>query len=424
MYAQLRGVDRFRDRGDPHFGHGDSVRTVLAGQGPHGPSVLGVGLGTNHHIVVVNGFDQLIECGAQSLGNGHQLVQGDTPVTGFDAAERGGTQIAAGCESIEGPPTCGSQALDALSNDTIEIDFLRHAQECMPLPHEVRTVEAMTHDHHHHAGAHHGNNHGTADILDLDAEVLQTFTREVLDWVTPSAGTPRTIVDLGSGTGTWTLSLAEHFTDATVTAVDVSEDMLARTRTKADERGLTDRVRTAAADLDAELPDIHADLFWAALSLHEVTESDRLLRDVFAATRPGGAFTIIEMEAPPTFLPHDIGVGRPGLEVRIREAMDKARGNMPLHPDWGPRLEEVGFESAGIQSFTIDPAPPYPESVVRYADTYLRRVRPVIDGKVSAEDLSTLDALLADDGQHSLRHRQDFEIRGSRTVWVARKPKE
>lgn len=342
-------------------------------------------------------------------------------MTGFDAAERGGTEVTAGSECIEGPAACGSQTLDPLPNDTIEIRFLRHAQDCMPLPHPLGTLENISHDHNHHAG---NNHHGTADLLDLDAEVLQTFTGQVIDWVAPLAGTPRTIVDLGSGTGTWTVSLAEHFADATVTAVDVSEDMLARTRTKADEQGLADRVHTAAADLDAGLPDIHADLFWAALSLHEVTESDRLLRNVFAATRPGGVFTVIEMEAPPTFLPSDIGVGRPGLEVRIREAMDDARGNMPLHPDWGPRLEQVGFESAGTQSFTIDPAPPYPESVGRYADTYLRRVRPAIEGKLSSEDLSILDALLADDGRHSLRHRQDFEIRGSRTVWVVRKPKE
>lgn len=297
----------------------------------------------------------------------------------------------------------------------------------MPLQHGTDTVEDMNHSHRHHdhhRGGHHGkNHHGTAELLDLDAEVLQAFIDEVIDWVAPLAGTPRAVVDLGSGTGTWTVALAQRFADATVTAVDVSEDMLTRARAKADEQGVGDRVHTVLADLETGLLDVHAEMFWAALSLHEVTEKDQVLRDVFAATSPGGVFAVIEMEAPPTFLPEDIGLGRPGLELRIRDAVEAARGGVPLHPDWGPRLEAVGFESVGERSFEIDPAPPYPESVARYADTYLRRVRPGLENTLSAEDLSTLDALLGD-GPHGLRHRQDFEVRGSRTVWVVRRPKE
>lgn len=285
----------------------------------------------------------------------------------------------------------------------------------MPFRHIVGTVEDMPHDHAH---------HGIADLLDLDAQVLQTFTGQVIDWVAPFARTPRTIVDLGSGTGTWAVALAEHFADATVTAVDMSEEMLARTRTKADDRGVIDRLRTVQANLDSGLPDLASDLSWAALSLHEVKEPEQVLRHVFAATRPGGMFAVIEMEAPPTFLPTDIGLGRPGLERRIGEAVHNARGGVPLHPDWSPRLEEAGFDSVGTRSFTVDPAPPYPDSVARYADTYLRRVRPGVDDKLNAEDLSTLDALLAHDGPHSLLRREDFEVRGSRTVWVARRPTE
>lgn len=103
MHTQLRDIYRPHHRSDPHLGYGDPVRTALAGEGPYRPAVLGVGLGTDHHIVVIDSFDQLIEGGAEGLGDRHQLVEGDASVAGFDAAQRGGAQVATGSKCVEGP---------------------------------------------------------------------------------------------------------------------------------------------------------------------------------------------------------------------------------------------------------------------------------------------------------------------------------
>jgi SAM-dependent methyltransferase len=276
---------------------------------------------------------------------------------------------------------------------------------------------------HHHLGGRQGHDHeaGLADLLDLDAEVLGSYLDEVTEWVGQHApDDPRTVVDVGAGTGTGSLALARRFRAAEVIAIDRSALMLERLRAAALGTGLTDRLRVVQADLDVAWPGIGAtDLVWAASSLHEVTDPDRVLRDVYAALNPGGLLVVIEMDALPRFLPDDIGLGRPGLESRCHEAL--ARANWNSHPNWRPHLERIGFEIAAQRSFTIE-ASPAPPSTGRYAHTYLRRIRSALDGQLATDDRGTLDHLLADDNPDAVLHRRDLTIRGSRTAWAARRP--
>jgi hypothetical protein len=53
--------------------------------------------------------------------------------------------------------------------------------------------------------------------------------------------------------------------------------------------------------------------------------------------------------------------------------------------------------------------------------TYLRRVRPRLDGRLGDEDLATLDLLLADGGPDSILERGDLRVTGSRRGWLVRK---
>src|SRR5580693_10213715 len=71
------------------------------------------------------------------------------------------------------------------------------------------------------------------DLLDLDGEVLHDYWSAALDWVSSAAGGARLLVDLGAGTGTGALGLAERFPAAAVIAVDVQPGALARLRDKA-----------------------------------------------------------------------------------------------------------------------------------------------------------------------------------------------
>ncbi|WP_051830569.1 class I SAM-dependent methyltransferase [Streptomyces violens] len=292
------------------------------------------------------------------------------------------------------------------------------------------------HEHHaaeHDTSAHDASEHGepfVAELLDLEGEVLHAHLTEVTgrlaDLTAESAEDRpvRRILDLGSGTGTGTFALLRRFEDAEAIAVDASPRLLQHLRGRARELGVADRVRTVEADLDAAWPDFGGvDLVWAAGALHHMSDPDRALREAFAALAPGGLLAVIEMAGVPYFLPHDLGIGRPGLEARCRAALASVHAEtMPhLGADWGPLLSRAGFTDEAERPYTVELVPPLPAATGRYARAVLGRMRTALDGRADADDLATLDALIDSDGPHSVLHRDDLAVRTERTVWTARR---
>lgn len=275
----------------------------------------------------------------------------------------------------------------------------------------------MTAHHAHHPEAHrHESAH--ADLLDLDAEVVGHLD-DLTAWVAQHAEVvPRTVVDVGAGTGTGTLALARRFEDARLVAIDSSPEMVEHLRAAVLREGLGDRVRAVQADVDAGWPAVGTvDLAWAASSLHHLEHPDRVLRDLRAAIDPAGLLVVVEMDGMPRFLPHDLGVGRPGLEDRVRTAM--AQDHWNAHPDWAGHLERAGFTVLEERTWTWVRQPASP-AAHRYAHGVLSRVRTGLADRLGAEDLDTLDRLLADDAPESLLHRRDLVVRAGRTTWAAR----
>lgn len=273
------------------------------------------------------------------------------------------------------------------------------------------------HTHRHDDG--HDHEPALADLLDLDAEVLGAYLDEVTGWLGRHApAAPRTIVDAGAGTGTGSLALARRFDTARVVAIDRSTTMLERLRATAREQGVADRIDVVQADLDAPWPEAGTavDIVWAASSLHEVADPDRVLREAHAALEPGGLLVVVEMDDLPRVLPDDVS-GRPGLQARCLAAL--AAANWNSHPDWRPHLERAGFQIAAQRGFAVESQSP---SAGHYAHTLLSRMRPALDGRLDTADLDALDRQLADGSPDAIRHRRDLTVRGSRTAWAARRP--
>jgi SAM-dependent methyltransferase len=290
-----------------------------------------------------------------------------------------------------------------------------------------------THAHHdHHAHSDHAHRHAGAaeddytDLLDLDAEVLRDYWSAALDWVRDAAaGTARTrLLDLGAGTGTGAIGLAQRFPDAEVVALDVSPASLAKIAAKAAAAGLVARVHPVEADLDVGWPDLGTlDLTWASASLHHMADPARVLRDALNATRPGGLIAVSEFSRQLLFLPDDLGFGRPGFEGRITDLLGHAYAEeMPtLGSEWAPRLTDAGWTVVAEQDFPVDQDPPTHPSAGRYARAWFARLSDGLADRLEPDDQATLAALLDEDNPRSLVNRTDLHIRGGRTITTARR---
>jgi SAM-dependent methyltransferase len=101
------------------------------------------------------------------------------------------------------------------------------------------------------------------------------------------------VLDLGCGFG-WFCRYAVEEGAASVTGIDISENMLARARS-----GNTDpRITYRHADLEGlELDPLSFDLVYSSLALHYIERLDALLAEVAKTLRPGGRF-VFSVEHP------------------------------------------------------------------------------------------------------------------------------
>ncbi len=277
----------------------------------------------------------------------------------------------------------------------------------------------MTHSHTHSPGADSPGAHAhLAEMLDLDAEVLHEYHRDVITWVGSLVPDRPRIVDLGAGTGTGSTALARHLPGAEITAVDRDESMLEHLRERVAALGLADRIRAVQADLDQPWPGLGpADVVWASAAMHHMADPADAVRQAFAALRPGGLFAITELDSIPRFLADPPGAA---LEDRCHALLDARRteAGLHMHEDWGARLAAAGFAIEAARQFDIELRPPLPAAATRYAQVSMERMRHGLEGRISAEDAAALGRLVADlDGG-----RGDLAVRATRMVWLARRP--
>lgn len=279
---------------------------------------------------------------------------------------------------------------------------------------------------HSHDHSHAGNHEATAEMLDRDALVMKTYLAEVMEWVhARTSGTTVTrILDVGAGTGVGTVALAERFAGAHVVAADISQHMLHRVSARAAEVGVAEQVSTVQLDLTAELPQLGLfDLVWSSVALHEVPDSESVFTKLFAVLKPGGLIVVVEMDAPPRFLTNGSSRDSGGaLEERIHELLDEKRSPAHDHPDWSDGLERAGFASIQKRHFSVDETLAPDAAGGRYAQAYLRRLRPFVTPRLDASETELFEELLADSGPLSLRRRNDLRLRAGRTAWEAVRP--
>jgi trans-aconitate 2-methyltransferase len=101
---------------------------------------------------------------------------------------------------------------------------------------------------------------------------------------------PRTIVDLGCGTGNLTRLLARRWPEASVVGLDHSPEMLAEAA--AGEQREPSAIRWVQADLRHWQPDHAPDLLFSNATLHWVPDHAALFPKLLASITPGGALAV------------------------------------------------------------------------------------------------------------------------------------
>ncbi len=107
-----------------------------------------------------------------------------------------------------------------------------------------------------------------------------------------SAG--QTLADIGCGTGLFTFPAAEIADGAAVYAVDVSADMLADVRAKADAQGVTTIQTIQSGPYDFKLPEGSADFILLCAVLHEIDDPSRFSTEARRIAAPGATIAVID----------------------------------------------------------------------------------------------------------------------------------
>jgi release factor glutamine methyltransferase len=143
-------------------------------------------------------------------------------------------------------------------------ELVRRRAQGEPLQHLLGTVEFC----------------GLTFRCDKRALVPRPETEELVEIVKSEVGNQKSqVLDVGTGSGVIALSLAAAFPEATVHAVDVSEDALALARENAEQLGLTDRLSFFSSDLLESVTDVY-DLIVANLPYVAHGERATLAREV------------------------------------------------------------------------------------------------------------------------------------------------
>lgn len=238
----------------------------------------------------------------------------------------------------------------------------------------------------------------------------------------------RVCVDVGCGAAGMALALAAVRPEARVVAVDAEPAVVDLARERAREAGLAIEVAVAEVDRPGSLAEAvrsPADLVWARGVVHHVADQQAALDELASLLAEGGRLAVDEGGLQPQFLPWDLGVGRPGLELRLAEAGSRFKEAMrgehrgrPLPYGWNVALEKAGLsEVRTLSEAVIKPAPLEGadlEAALRALTAWVGWREDFLD----AEDRAAWKALLDAGDPHWLGGRRDLHHMEIRSVYV------
>ncbi|MCX4471363.1 methyltransferase domain-containing protein [Micromonospora sp. NBC_01655] len=250
----------------------------------------------------------------------------------------------------------------------------------------------------------------------------------------------RLAVDVGCGAAGMALAVARMMTCGRVVAVDAHPAVLdaARDHIRAEWSDPRVRVEALRAAIPADTAALRetlgapADLVWASAAVHHVADQQAAVTALAGLLAPGGRLALAEGGLPEHHLPWDVGLGEPGLEMRLNAAQDcwfaQMRAGLPdsrrMPYGWTEALRQAGLSPVTTRT-TLDEQPPPLPDIVRRAvlEAPAGRVgRMRTTGLLTATDLDAWNRLLDPTDERWLGDRDDLFRLSARSVHLGVRP--
>jgi SAM-dependent methyltransferase len=244
----------------------------------------------------------------------------------------------------------------------------------------------------------------------------------------------RLALDVGCGGAGMTLAMAQAMTEGRVLAVDGDEAVLraARERVRTEWTDARVTIDVMQADLDHGIDAEPADLVWASASVHHAGDQQATVTSLARLLRPGGRLALAEGGLPSRHLPWDVGVGEPGLEIRLEAAQDRwfaamragLPGSVPMPYGWTEALRRAGLAEPATRTTLIEAPTPLSETDRAHAVASLAtRVGWLREANMlHAGDDDAWTVLLDPEHESWIGRRDDLTDLSARSVHVAVAP--
>ncbi len=249
----------------------------------------------------------------------------------------------------------------------------------------------------------------------------------------------RLLADIGCGGGGMAAALAASAGPrARVVAVDGDDEVLAAARQHLEGVGLGSRVELAKAQVTGDPAELRAalgesaDLVWASAVVHHSGDQQAAVDALATLLAPGGRLALAEGGLRARHLPWDVGVGSPGLEVRLEAAQNRwfaamraeLPGSVSMPYGWTTALRKAGLVDVATRSMLIEHPPPLSAEDVRLVTDRLAHWVERMSGfdLLDQDDVAAWNRLLDEDGPAWIGRRDDVFVLEARSIHTGTAP--